>query len=309
MGASALAPSGLDVRPLTLTVGAEIAGVDLAQSLDDTTVAAIRAALLQWRVVFFRNQTLTPAEQVRFAGRFGDVVPGHPTLGGLDEHPEVLPLESGPTVAPSGIESRWHTDVTFTPEPPLGSVLYSLEVPPVGGDTQWANMVLAYQKLSAPLRDLLDGLHAVHRNRLRVTRPGEGVDDGLRERFLARPLAARHPVVRVHPETGERSLFVNPQFTSHIVELTATESEAVLAMLYAHLQRQDLTVRFRWEPGCVAFWDNRATAHHAPVDLVGLDGDPGFDTTRRMHRVTIAGDRPRGIDGVESIELDGSHFL
>ena len=160
------------------------------------------------------------------------------------------------------IESRWHTDVTFMPNPPMASILRGLVVPPYGGDTQWTNLVTAYEQLSPQVQDLIDGLHAVHHNDLPILR-GE-MSGELAKQFPARPIRSVHPVVRVHPETGERGLFVSPNFTSHIVELSRKEGRHVLALLYEQLVNPAYTVRFRWEPGSIAFWDNRAPPTWCP---------------------------------------------
>ena len=172
-------------------------------------------------------------------------------------------------------------------------------VPEYGGDTQWTNLVVAYERLSAPVRALVDELHAVHHNVLPLSR-GE-LSPELQQQFQAQDLRAQHPVVRVHPETGERALFVNPNFTSHIVELSRQEGRHLLAMLYEHLSNPEFTVRFRWQPDSIAFWDNRATAHLVPTDV-----PPGFQ--RRMERITLAGDVPVGPDGSESYALQGAAF-
>lgn len=304
----------LEVRPMSTCIGAEITGVDLSAPLSDATVAAIRAALLKWKVVFFRDQHIGPAEQVRFGQRFGAVSPGHPTLPGLKGHPEVLPLSNRMAVDNEGvsvIESEWHTDVTFTPQPPMGSILRGVVVPGYGGDTQWTNLVVAYERLSAPMKRLVDELHAVHRNVLHVDRIGEGLPSAIREVFTSKPLAALHPVVRVHPETGERALFVNPTFTSHIVELGRNESRRLLDLLYEHIMSPELTVRFRWQPGSIAFWDNRATAHLAPRDVSNLVDEHGQPVIveRVMHRITLDGDLPVGPSGSQSRALDGGAFV
>lgn len=307
-------PERLTIRPMTNVIGARVDGVDLSAPLAAEDVATIRRALLEWKVIFFADQSIGPAEQVRFGESFGTVSPGHPSLPGLDGHPEILPLTNEMATDANGeavIESEWHTDVTFTVKPPLGSILRAVTVPERGGDTHWSNLVVAYEALSAPIRHLVDGLHAVHRNTLHVARMGEGLSSDLRSRFSGRPSAAYHPVVRVHPETKERALFVNPTFTSHIVELTRTESNSLLTMLYDHLQHPEFTVRFRWEPGSIAFWDNRTTAHLAPRDLAAPPGAASASVAieREMHRITLDGDVPAGIDGSRSRELDGAAFL
>lgn len=297
---------GLDIRPVAGNIGAEIHGVDLTQPLDPGVVAEIRATLLKWKVVFFRDQHITQAQHVAFAKAFGEPTPGHPTLpSAFPEHPEILLLDSHalpgtgkPAAAMNdgpNIESNWHTDVTFIENPPMGSILRGVIVPPYGGDTQWTNLALAYEELSAPLRDLVDGLHAVHHNSLPIKR-GE-VPSELAKVFLGNGIRSVHPVVRVHPETGEKVLFVNPNFTSHILELTRAEGRHLLDLLYAHIAQSAFTVRFRWEPGSIAFWDNRATAHLAPTDVPK-------GARRSMQRITITGDVPKGPDGFTSYRLE-----
>jgi taurine dioxygenase len=292
----------LDIRPTSGHIGAEIGGVDLSQPLDPAVVAAIRATLLRWKVVFFRDQKLTQAQQIAFGRYFGDVTPAHPTLpAAFPDYPEILLLDSKQTGQTGGaqIESRWHTDVTFVPNPPMGSILYGVVIPPYGGDTQWLNLVVAYERLSAPLQDMLDGLHAVHHNTVPIARGELSVE--LQQQFQSRDIRSVHPVVRVHPETGEKLLFVNPNFTSHIVELSRQESRHLLAMLYEHMTYHAFTTNFHWEPGSLAFWDNRATSHVVPTDV-----PPGAH--RSVQRITLAGDVPVGPDGESSYALEGEAF-
>ncbi len=294
----------LDVRPLSGYIGAEIGGVDLRSPLDAATVDAIRATLLKWKVVFFRDQDLTRDQHIAFGRRFGTVEGGHPTLPSvIPEHPEILLLDNQSArmemddAAAPRIESRWHTDITFMPNPPMGSILRGVVIPPYGGDTQWTNLAVAYRRLSEPLRSMIDGLHAVHHNALPIER-GE-MPSSLASTFQRNVLRSVHPVVRVHPETAERVLFVNPNFTSHIQELSRRESGHVLAALYDEIASETNTCRFRWEANSVAFWDNRATAHIVPTDV-----RPGFH--RSMERITIEGDVPVGVDGLPSYALEGA---
>jgi len=296
----------VDVRPLSGHTGAEVHGVDLRDPLAPEVLAQVRAALLEWKVVFFRDQDITPEQQIAFGRQFGEVTPAHPTLpAAIPEYPEILVLDNeayaraeGTGQGPS-IESRWHTDVTFVPNPPMGSILRGVVVPPYGGDTQWTNLAVAYATLSAPLQRLCDELHAVHHNYLPIKR-GE-MPTTLKTQFQSQDLRAVHPVVRVHPETGEKVLFVNPNFTSHIMELTRQESSHVLGLLYEHLTSAPLTCRFHWEPNSIAFWDNRATCHLVPTDI-----PPGMH--RSMQRITLAGDLPVGPDGSTSYALTGGTF-
>jgi taurine dioxygenase len=294
---------------MTAVVGAEVTGVDLSTRLDTTTVSQIRAALLQWKVLFFRDQHMTPEQHLTFGRQFGTLTPAHPVTAadGAHGHREILQLshevasrtpgstdERTSTPDDLDLTIRWHTDLTFVPNPPLGSILRGVVVPSFGGDTIFSNMVAAYETLSLPVRQLVDGLHAVHRWRGHATDPARPM--------LTSPPAALHPVVRVHPETGERALFVNPYFTRHIIGLSSHESHEILNLLYHTAFRPDLTVRFRWEPHSVAFWDNRATAHVGPVDL---DRRP---VDRVVERITIVGDLPVGPDGFVSRALSGGSF-
>lgn len=282
----------LDVIPLTGTLGAEVRGLDLRDALDDATIAAIRSALLSYRVLFFRGQPIDSAQLVRFGRRFGPLTAAHPIVPGLDGHPEVLVVDSAQRSDRvrrrdrAAGDNKWHTDVTFVPTPPLGSLLHAQVIPRRGGDTMWADLVDAYATLSPPLQRLVDGLQAVHDARRAfgyVVR--DDVQGDSKERFeRLRPVT--HPVVRVHPETGERALFVNPTFTSHIVGLTPTESATVLRLLYDHIAQPERIVRWRWAVGDLAFWDNRSTAHYAVLDY--------GDQPRRLHRVTVQGDQPVG---------------
>jgi taurine dioxygenase len=303
----------LDVRPLAGHIGAEIHGVDLSRPLERETVAEIRSTLLAWKVVFFRDQHLSQEQHIAFGRQFGEVTPAHPTLPpAFADFPEILLLDNqafgkaeakdagskAKSMAPS-IESRWHTDVTFVPNPPMGSILRGLVVPPYGGDTQWTNLVVAYEQLSAPLQRLCDELHAVHHNFLPLSR-GE-LSGALKKQFQSQDLRSVHPVVRVHPETGEKALFVNPNFTSHIVELSRSEGAHLLALLYEHLSSPTFTCRFRWEAGSIAFWDNRATCHLVPTDVPA-------GAHRSMQRITLAGDLPVGPDGSVSYSLSGDAF-
>jgi alpha-ketoglutarate-dependent taurine dioxygenase len=298
----------LDVRPLAGHIGAEIAGVDLATDLDETVVAAIRQTLLTWKVVFFRDQHIGHAEQIAFARRFGRVTPAHPHEDEPPEgFPEILPIDSRRYERRYGqrkvsYDTGWHTDVTALVNPPWASILRADTVPAYGGDTQWTNLVAAYEGLPGPLRELADGLRARHSFGGSVSRGSGGTRTA---RITANPLVALHPVVRVHPETGERALYVSPSFTtfeSDIVGLSRPQSRRLLDLFYEEIARPKYTVRFRWEPGSVAFWDNRSTAHLAPSDLDASDHD------RVLYRVTLEGDVPVGPDGRPSELVSGEPF-
>jgi taurine dioxygenase len=304
----------IGVKPVAGHIGADITGLDIARPLTADQVAAIRVALHRYKVIFFREQHLDHAAQIAFGRQFGELTYAHP-------HDEAPP-ESYPeifTVDPRRYEQRygedyrkenrrrqysyftgWHTDVTAAVNPPSASILRADVVPEIGGDTTWTNLVAAYQGLSAPVKAFVETLRAEHRY--------GGPEGGARgnspyaRRVNDNLLVAIHPVVRVHPVTGEKALFVNHGFTSHIVDVSAAESKAILDLLYAEITRPEYTVRLHWEPGTVAFWDNRATSHLAPRDIEHLD------VQRTLHRVTLIGDVPVGPDGRESELVAGKPF-
>lgn len=291
------APGAGSVVRLSGSLGAEVVGARLDQP-DDATIACVAQALLDHRVVVLRGQQLTHAQQVEFARRLGEPTLAHPIVPGPDEHPEILVLDA----AAGGKNARWHTDVTFVATPPRASVLYGEVIPAFGGDTLFADMRTAYERLAAPVRDLVDRLDAVHRVSP-LAYWGEPFDTGL-TRDDAAELAARaqrlpaviHPVVRVHPETGRPNLFVNPGFTTHVVGLSRIESDALLSMLYAHATQPELVYRHRWQQGDVVIWDNRTTMHYASDDYP--------DAARVVRRVTLRGDTPRGVNGTVSHTVD-----
>ncbi|SMC22587.1 taurine dioxygenase [Andreprevotia lacus DSM 23236] len=297
--------SGITVTQLAGHIGAEIGNVDLAGPLSDAVINDIRQALLKWKVVFFRNQQIDHAQQVAFTSRFGEVTYAHPHEDEpIEGHPQILPIDRSRYERRNGLrrssyESRWHTDVTAAVNPPAGSILRAVDVPSFGGDTQWANLVAAYEGLSAPLRALADTLKAEHRFAANTRIPA---GSKLAKRFADNPLVAVHPVVRVHPETGERALFVNPGFTSHIVDVSPAESEKLLELFFEQVTKPAYTVRFHWNNGDIAFWDNRATAHLAPQDLDHIEVE------RVLYRTTITGDVPVGVDGFRSQLIEGEFF-
>jgi alpha-ketoglutarate-dependent taurine dioxygenase len=285
MTLTAPAPS-LTIERLGAFHGAQISGVDLATA-DDGTLAAVRSALVEHKVLFFSDQSLDPDSQVLLGRRLGELTPSHPVVKGIDEdHPEIYALDA----ADNGFADVWHTDVTFVRRPPLGSILRAVQVPEVGGDTQWADAEAAYRSLSAPVRELADQLTAVHDGTREfgyyLAQRGGNTWDGDDYRRLE---PVEHPVVRVHPESGRRSLFVNPGFTSHIAGVSDAESRGLLDLFYAHLTKPEHIVRHRWSAGDVAMWDNRSTLHYANRD---------YGTFRRiMHRVTFRGNEPVGPGG------------
>ncbi|MGW0022566.1 TauD/TfdA dioxygenase family protein [Rhodococcus sp. NPDC003382] len=301
----------LTVEPLSGWTGALIHGADLSQPLSDGEIATIREALLRWKVVFFRDQDLDHASQIAFGKQFGDVTPGHPYEG--TTAPEGFPEIH--TVSPKAYDHRygadytkrrgaagpdWHAEVTPLINPPSHSILRAETIPPFGGDTQFSNVAAAYQGLSEPVRAFIDELRAEHRfgAAFDAERSSEKIGDLVR----TNPLATIHPVVRVHPESGERVVYVNPSFTREIVNLAPRESRHVLDLLFAEVARPEYTVRFKWEPGSVAFWDNRAALHLAPQDTHHLDHD------RVLHRITLVGDVPVGPNGVKSESISGEWF-
>lgn len=267
----------LDIRPLTPMIGAELYGIDLAGPLDDEDITAVREALLAHKVVFFRDQHITREQHLAFAQRFGELEI-HPATPKDQQNPEILRIEHGP--GNRGQENFWHSDVTWRAEPSLGSILRAVEVPEVGGDTLFANMNAAFERLSAPMRDWITGLTAVHDiARVFARRLGKRPEE-LHEKYP--PM--EHPVVRTHPETGEPGLYVNTAFTSHIKGLSAEESGWLLKHLYAQAHDPEIQCRFRWQAGSIAFWDNRASQHLAASDY--------YPARRVMERATIKGDKP-----------------
>ena len=275
----------IEVRPIAGALGAEISGVDLSKDLSEETVAAIRRAWLEHLVVFFRDQDLPPARFLAFARRFGQPIE-YPFVRGLDDFPEIIPVLklAHERVNFGGI---WHSDTAYLDVPPMASMLVGREVPLAGGDTEFANMYLAYETLSDGLKRMLDGLLAVNSSAAAdVSRTREDrIKDSARA-DAKKEYQAVHPVVRVHPETGRRALYVNVAHTVRFEGMTDEESAPLLQYLYRHQVRPEFTCRFRWRPGSLAFWDNRCAQHNAINDYHGQ--------RRLLHRITLAGDAPRG---------------
>jgi taurine dioxygenase len=272
----------LSIRPLTPTVGAEITGVDLTRRLGHDQVDAIEESLLVHGVVFFRDQRLTPAQLLAFARQMGPV--SVPPFGvPLGSEAELTVLDRASAKGEYGDE--WHSDDTFMPEPPMGSILQAVELPTYGGDTCFASMHAAYDALSEPMRRLLDGLEAVHDVvRALALQPETARDRASLAELRAKWPAVTHPVVRTHPITGRRALFVNGHATARLIGLPARENELLLRFLVDHVRDPLFQCRFRWERGSIAYWDNRSVQHYAV---------PDYAERRMMYRVTIAGDRPR----------------
>lgn len=264
-------------------LGAEIGGVDLSRPIHAETVHVLRQALLDHLVLFFRDQELTSDNYLAFAKAFGQPVE-YPMIKGIDDYPtitEIAKLETELT----NFGGVWHSDTTYLEEPPMGSMLYALEVPPHGGDTLFANQYLAYETLSPSLRSFLDGLTAVNSSaKADVSRTREDMIRHAGDGSAPRDYLSEHPVVRTHPETGRRSLYVNVAHTSHFKGMTESESEPILSYLFQHQVRPEFTCRFRWRAGSLAFWDNRAAQHNPINDYHGY--------RRVMRRITLAGDRP-----------------
>lgn len=274
----------IDVQPLTGALGAELLDVDLSRPLDDETFAEIERAWAEHLVVFFRDQNLTTDQHRAFTGRFGALI-AHPFVTGMPDHPDVIEIVREPG-EPYAWDSMFHADLMFLEEPPIGAALYGREVPPVGGDTMFVNMYLAYDTLSDGMKNLLHGLYGVNSS----GDPNRWHRDyqSMHEKSAAEPGSALHPIVRVHPVTGKKSLYVSPGFTQRIDGMTEEESRPILEFLVQHALRPPFMCRFRWKPGSMALWDNRVTLHNGVADYYGE-----VDQYRRVvQRATIGGDRP-----------------
>ena len=278
--------SGIEVRPVTTGFGAEIHGVDLSRPLADADLAQMREAFGTYGVIFFRDQELSPEQHIDFAERWGDInvnrffqpVEGHPRIAEVRKEPDQK----------INIGGGWHTDHSYDVAPALGSILYARELPKAGGDTLFANLALAYESLSPGLQATLEGMRAVHSSRhvfgAAAVTQARGNKDDIAGR-IGNPEAATqdvvHPVVIRHPDTGRKILYVNPGFTLHFEGWTPAESRALLKYLYAQATVPERTIRFQWEKGSIAFWDNRTTWHYALNDYHG--------ERRLMHRITLEG--------------------
>lgn len=275
----------IGIHPIAGALGAEISGVDLSTDLSDESVAAIRRAWLDHLVVFFRDQDLPPARFLAFARRFGEVI-DYPFVKGLDDFPHIIPVVKleHERINFGGV---WHSDTAYLDVPPMASMLIAREVPAAGGDTLFANMYLAYETLSAGIKRILDGLVAINSSaNADVTRTREDrMKDSARGDTKTEYTAA-HPVVRVHPETGRKALYVNVAHTVRFEGMTREESAPILDYLFRHQIRPEFTCRFRWRPGSLAFWDNRCAQHNPINDYHGH--------RRVMHRITLAGETPKG---------------
>ncbi|MGA5898171.1 TauD/TfdA dioxygenase family protein [Streptomyces venetus] len=290
----------IEIHKVTANIGARVEGVDITRPLDEETASALREALNTHKALVFDAEGLDDAGQQAFARHFGDITTAHPTVSAVDGAPNVLPVDSERGRA----ANHWHTDVTFVLNPPQASTLRSITVPPYGGETLIASSAAAYRNLPEPLRHLADTLWAEHTNDYDYAVADEDVDEeqaARRAQFTSIKYRTVHPVVRVHPLTGERGLFIGG-FAQRIVGLSPGESRKILDLLQAYVTRPENLLRHRWSPNQLVLFDNRITQHYA-VD--NYDGLP-----RRLHRVTVAGDIPVGIEGKESyvIEGDASHY-
>jgi taurine dioxygenase len=264
----------LEVKPLTLRIGAEIGGVDLTKPLSNRQTKELRDAIADYQVIFFRDQELDHESHIRFGRVFGDLVV-HSSVPHIPGHPEIVEIRADEN-SKNVPGENWHSDLTCDPIPPMGSILYLHTVPEPGGDTMFASMYAAYDALSPRMKDYLEGLEAEH--------------DG---NHVYRPLfpdidrsypCNNHPIVRTHPVTGKKGIYVNSSYTTHIIGVPKEESEAVLGFLYKHVMNPNFHVRFHWRPHSVAFWDNRCTQHLAVWDY--------FPQVRSGYRVTVAGEKP-----------------
>jgi alpha-ketoglutarate-dependent sulfate ester dioxygenase len=289
----------IGVKKITARIGAEITGVRPDLELDPGTITEIRAALNEHKALVFHGIELDDEGQQRFAGYFGQITGAHPTVPAVEGEPNVLPVDSE-----DGSVNYWHTDVTFVLNPPQASTLRSIIVPPYGGETLIANTGAAYRDLPEPLRAFADTLWAIHTNDYDYVKPPESLSESeqaRRELFLSTKYETAHPVVRVHPLTGERNLFIGG-FAQRIVGLSKGESKDILRLLQHYVTRPENILRVSWEPGQLVLFDNRITQHYA---VSNYDDQP-----RRLNRVTVAGDIPVGIDGQQSYSVkgDASHY-
>lgn len=271
---------GITIHKVAGALGAEIGGVDLSGPLADETIAAIRRALVEHQVIFFRDQSLTPEQQLAFGRRFGPLNI-HPYVAGMDDHPEVMEIIKEPTDR-INFGGGWHSDMSFLETPSIGSILYAVVLPDWGGDTLFASQAAAFEALSPGLQATLEGLNAIHSAEREYAPTGPSAQKRESMKIAdAEGMAGRfsHPVVKVHPETGRKALYVNPAFTMQFDGWSRRESRPLLDYLFEHSRKEVHTCRLRWRPGTVAFWDNRSVWHYALNDYPGQ--------RRHMRRVTV----------------------
>jgi taurine dioxygenase len=272
------ARESIHVEPLSPGIGAEISGFRMSGELPDEQIAEIRQALLDWKVIFFRDQDVSIEDHVAFGRRFGELEV-HPFTPNREDHPEVVVIHHGPQSKRG--QNQWHSDVTWRLEPSLGSILRARVVPPVGGDTLFADMIAAYDGLDGETKELLEGRTATHSFRHNF---GRRLDPEQLEKMSEQYPDAHHPVVRTHPETGRKSLYVSAPFTTHIDDMEPKESTQLLRRLYQQASIPEYQCRFRWQVDSVAFWDNRSVQHYAAFDYAPNE--------RRVERVTVVGSKP-----------------
>jgi alpha-ketoglutarate-dependent taurine dioxygenase len=311
--AAAAAPTRIKVEPVTPVIGAEISGVDLSQPLDAETFAEIRQAIQKWKVIFFRDQDLSNDALKQFGRNFGPLTPAHPIAEGLDDHPEIweravdeyrVRKSENDNLKPGRRAPRdykgWHIDITFVANPNAYSLLYGVEIPEYGGDTLFTSLTAAYEGLSPKIKALIDDLKTVHQT--------SSYDNGGFQRPKRKdgrtpgPFVSLHPLVRIHPETGEKVLFLNLGTTTHVIGLKEREGQALLDLLEFELTRPEYQVRLRWRPKTLVVWDNSAVSHAGPIDYAH------FNLPRVVRRITVAGDLPTGPDGFRSQPLEGELF-
>jgi len=279
-----MAANAFEVRPISGSIGAEIRGIDLSEEPGDNVISAIRQAWLEHGVIFFREQNLPPAKFLAFAKRFGEVVE-YPFIKGIEGYPEIIPVVKLEHER-QNFGGIWHSDTAYLDMPPMATMLIAREVPPYGGDTLFASGYLAYEALSEGMKRLLDGLTAINSSakadvtRTREDRIRDGGKTEVKKKFVS-----EHPVVRTHPETGRKALYINVGHTLRFKDMTVEESTSILDYLFRHQIRPEFTCRFNWGVGSMAFWDNRCVLHNPVNDYHGFK--------RVMHRVTLAGDRPK----------------
>lgn len=277
--------STIEIRPVAGSLGAEVSGLDLSSDLTNAQFDEIHQAFLDHHVIFFRDQQkLTPTGQKRFARRFG-TLNVHPYVDGMADHPELLEIIKEPEDT-LNFGGGWHSDMSFLEEPALGSILFGVEVPSVGGDTLFANQIAAYEALSDGMKEMLGRLRAVHSASREYSARGASAQsrESMRSKTAGDAPEYKHPVVRTHPETGRKGLYINPAFTLRFEGMTRRESRPLLNFLFEHSRDERFTCRFRWSEGAVAFWDNRCCWHYALNDYPGQ--------RRHMRRATVNGDRP-----------------
>lgn len=276
-----------NIRPLTGYIGAEVTGVNLAQ-LDDAGAKAVWDTFLTHQVVFYRHQTLTPDELLDLGKRFGEIVTPHAGLTKLSEQPDVMLVETKDGEGVGKYNTNWHSDVSFDEMPPAGSIIRAVKLPDVGGDTLFSSMYAAYDNLSTPLREMVEGLQAFHEGVPRFSwsllDPSHPSGREMLEKMKLENPGAVHPVVRTHPETGRKALYINRSFTTRILGLSEIESRNLLDLLCEHCEQSSFQVRWRWSEGDVGIWDNRCAIHAAAFDY--------GSGHRVMHRVTLKGDKP-----------------